>query len=456
MKNSLLLGVSRKIITPKVGGNLMGYAPDVYSETVNDDLTVASYYFKSGDTVALMISATLCVISSDIAEPFLEEIEKKFSIPKDNIILHTMHTHSGPILCNIPGWGSADYEYIETIFRPALMESVEEAISLATPVTMATARGETKIGCNRRQLKPNNTISLGQNPWGPFDPKMTIISFKNEEGKVVANMVHYGAHATASGRNHEITRDWPGPMIDTLDENLGGITAFFNGPEGDVGPRMPAGTTTGGLIDGKHISHVRYALQMGSFAASEATAISKSMSGYSDADLQVSTKYIDIPLKPRISLEEAEAVYEANKPYTSNLPARKKAYAEEVIKSYKDGYTDIEKISFRQTIIRIGDVAFVSFPYELFSEMGLRIARASKIPYTLSLALTNGSEGYFPTEADLCRGGYEVDSFKVKYIQPYVDDADFHLVKNTLAHLETLGYDKHPEKAFEFDENATK
>ncbi|MBR6794772.1 MAG: hypothetical protein IKM52_01530 [Clostridia bacterium] len=44
-----------------------------------------------------------------------------------------------------------------------------------------------------------NTIVFGQNPWGVFNPCMTVISFRTEEGKPYANLVHYGVHLTAAG-----------------------------------------------------------------------------------------------------------------------------------------------------------------------------------------------------------------------------------------------------------------
>ena len=438
MNQELYLGVARKNATPKVGGHLMGYALDVFSESVNDDLTVTAFYFRQGKTHALMISATVCIISIGITERILSEIEKQFGIPHDCCILHATHTHSGPNLGEQVGWGDYDREYLDNIFLPAIMAAVGEAIEVCEPVTMAVAVGESLIGCNRRELTVENKIILGQNPWGPFDPKMTVISFKNASGKPTATIVHYGAHQTASGRNHEITRDWSGPMIDTLDNTFGGISAFFNGPEGDTGPRMPNGRTTGGFVNGEYVSHVRYAMQIGSVAAQDATRIYKQLGGYHSADLSVSKTELKIPLSPRLPLEVAKERYEEFKRETTNLKGAKANYYRNIIDSYENGYEEKPYRELNQTVIRVGEVAFVTFTYELFSEIGMRIARASSIPHTLSLSNANGSSGYFPTESELCRGGYEVEMFRTSFIQPYVDNADFHIVTQTLEHLKKV------------------
>lgn len=115
-------------------------------------------------------------------------------------------------------------------------------------------------------------------------------------------------------------------------------------------------------------------------------------------------------------------------------------YYGRVAKSYEESYEELSFRPFKQTVIRLGDVAFVSFPFEMFSEIGPRIAQASAIPQTLTISNANGAFGYFVTEDQICRGGYEVDMFQTRNLQPYVANADFYAVKETLAHLVTLQY----------------
>ena len=92
----LYLGVGREIITPKVGGGLCGYSRDIFSESVADDLNATAFYFRQGQTQALMMSLTVCNVRITLAEEILEEIEKRYSIPKECCTLSCVHTHSGP------------------------------------------------------------------------------------------------------------------------------------------------------------------------------------------------------------------------------------------------------------------------------------------------------------------------------------------------------------------------
>ena len=233
MKNTLYLGVGRKIITPKIGACLYGYRPGLESTSVNDDLTATAFYFKQGERKSLLVSVTLGGVQTDISNGIFKTVEEKYGIPHSAALMNAIHTHSAPNIVGSHGWGDIDAEYRDEIFIPNTLLAIDEAVSSAKPVTMAIAAGESKIGINRREITLENNVKLGQNPWGAYNPKMTILSFKDEDGTPVANIIHYGAHATAAGPNFEISRDWPGVMIDTLESESGAITAFVNGPEGD-------------------------------------------------------------------------------------------------------------------------------------------------------------------------------------------------------------------------------
>lgn len=218
-------------------------------------------------------------------------------------------------------------------------------------------------------------------------------------------------------------------MIDTLEKQSGALTAFFNGPEGDVGPRLSNKKTTGDM------SYVR---ELGSVAAQDAVRIFNKIYHYTDATLSVSHKELRLPLKKRILASDAKQMLEDYKNHTVNLKGMIRKHLENTIQSYEDGFVDQEACAVEQTIIALGDLVFVSFPYELFSEIGMRIDQAFQTKSVLSLSNTNGSEGYFITQDTICRGGYEVLMFLYGHIQPFCDDADFVLVQETVNHLKNI------------------
>ena len=430
MKNKLYLGVGRSVITPKIGTYLAGYRPDLVSTAINDELSATAFYFKQGEVSALLVSITVCEIATDLSTKIREDIEAKYGIKKDACILHATHTHSGPNLMGMYGWGDIDEAYLNEIFLPKLNEAIQAALDSVSPVTMAIATGESLVGINRRELNERNEIILGQNPWGSFNPKMTILSFKGELGELRANIIHYGAHGTASGANSEITRDWSGVMTDVLEAESGAVTAFVNGAEGDIGPRLTNGRTTGG---GK----VEYAMRLGGMAAQDAVRIFKNLGNYHTPTLKVKSFDVKIPLEKRLPLEVAREEYKKYEGHTVNIEGRLEHHYRNLILSYSNGYEDLEYFADGQSIITLGDVAFVASPYELFSEIAMRIEKHASFPHVLNLSNSNGCEGYFAAESDICRGGYEIKCFITKFLQTPVPNADWHYISQTLKNLKS-------------------
>ncbi|MBR0536450.1 MAG: neutral/alkaline non-lysosomal ceramidase N-terminal domain-containing protein [Clostridia bacterium] len=428
--DSLYVGVAREIITPEIGCQLYGYRPDIFSTRINDDLTATAFYFRQGETQAVMVSLCVCLLQTQLSEKIALLIEKETGIPAHNCILHATHTHTGPNVSGTFGWGDIDEKYSGEIFVPGILRAVKRAKAQGVPAKIKISVGESKAGINRRELNIRNEVCLGQNPWGVYNPRMTVISVADYEDNALGHIIHYGAHGTVAGLATDISRDWSGVMVDCVERNFGGIAAFFNGPEGDVGPRISNGQTT---------ADMRFVAEVGGVAATDAASICRHRDPYKKARLSVTVNDLQIPLDKRIPLELARCQYEKYKNNTVNIDGTKGKYYGDVIASYENGYEDAAVRPVKQTIIRVGDVAFVSFPYELFSEIGMRIAQHSVVPYTLSLSNTNGSEGYFVTEDQICKGGYEIDMFKTSFIQPYTDNADWSVVTQTVENLKKTG-----------------
>jgi hypothetical protein len=62
--------------------------------------------------------------------------------------------------------------------------------------------------------------------------------------------------------------------------------------------------------------------------------------------------------------------------------------------------------TIRSNILRLGDAALCTNPFELFVEYGLRIRARSRARQVFIFQLTNGRGGYLPTDAALAGGSY--------------------------------------------------
>ena len=427
MEEKLYLGVGRSVITPKIGAALYGYQPNFYATSVADDLTATAFYFRQADRQALMVSITVCEIHNDLIKTLLDSIEKEWGIPRLCCQLHATHTHSGPNTTGSAGWGDIDWEYCDTIFIPKILEAVREAVKDPQSVKMGTACGDSFVGINRDELKSDNKIILGQNPWGCFDPKMTVVSFQKEDGQIAGNIIHYAAHGTCAGLCAAISRDWSGVMTDALEKKTGAITAFFNGPEGDIGPRLPSGNTAGR-------NNMQYVHEMGHLAARDALEIYRKIYDFHSVTLRAGGGQIRIPLQSRPSEDFARQELEKYKNETVNWDGHLRDYYERVIAAWEKGEPEQPDYSIVQSVIGFDSLVFASFPYELYSQIGMRLKNAFTAEI-LSLSLTNGDETYFVPEDAICRGYYAVSLFQTRRTQPPYDNADWYLLRGAIENI---------------------
>lgn len=430
MNEKLHLGISVQDITPKIGSRLYGYISDFYSESINDRLTLKALLFCYSKTKAIIISASVCLLKTELSSELRKEISSQFDIEYNNIIICTTHTHTGPCLCDEEGWGSVDERYYLEIFRPAVMNAVEESAKNIQPVMVGIQTGECYAGVNRREITEDNRVNLGQNIEGAFNPQMTVISFSDNSSKTVANIIHYGCHATSAGVIPVISEDWPGVMMRALEEKSGAMTTFLNGPEGDIGPRLSNGLTAGGSIE--------YVNETGEIAARSAIEIFDRITEYKFLDMAVKSGSLKIPLKPRIPYCEAVKGMKEYEKCDFNVGLKIYDYFKKSAESYNNGYVDAQFKETEQTLIKIGNIIFASFPYELFCEIGMKINDATESANVLSLSNANGSDGYFVTQNQLSLGGYETDMFIYGDVQNFTNDADYYVIKETLKNMEDL------------------
>lgn len=422
--DKLYAGVGRFNITPEVGGHLAGYTLDIFSDSINDDLTATALVLRQNAVTMVLISVTVAEMAGRISDSVKAQISKKHNVDPHNIILAAVHTHSGPSTFDLVGWADADEPYCNNIFIPGVLAAADEAFADLQPAMMGVGETQSNVGINRRQLGLDGDVILGQNPWGVFDPTMTVLAFRGEDGTPLANVVHYGAHNTAAGMNHEVTRDWCGVMIDRLDKESGAITLFFNGTLGDVGPRLTNGETKGDIY------HVQ---ELGGVAALDAIRAYRSIKSFCTPDLKTVTGTAFLPYAPVPSLEEAKAGYEKfSSAEQTNLHMRFADHFKKIVETYEAGLPMEKGIERQLSVFKIGDVIFSPHGFELFSEIGLRLRHYSPAQHTLCICCEHDNPGYLPSQDQLCRGGYEVEMFMTNGIETLAQNTDSVLIRETL------------------------
>lgn len=427
MSNVFKAGASREDITCKIGTCLYGYRPDFKSDSIHDNLSVTALAFNDDADTVLMLTCENGDINTELCNEIRKTLQNEINVPFEHIIISATHTHSAPNLSGVVGWGDIDKEYYNSIFLPAVIKASKSAIENLQTAELSVGVTQSLVGINRRQQHKNGEIGLGQNPHGCFDPNMTVISIRNSETKEgILNLIHYGCHGTSAGLTTSVTRDWSGIMIDRLEKETGVLTAFWNGALGDVGPRLTNGETTGNLS---------YTEELGGVAAADAIKAYSQKGGYHKGNLKIFKDDLILPIQKMPSIEEIEKILSEfkNPDELINIDRLKYEHYKETLDYLKSGRTDApEYFTFPQTIISLGDVVFVPFPFEMFSEIVMRLREYSEYPYTLCLSCTNGYTVYLPSEDQLCRGGYEVGCFMYGNLFPLANNTDHHIINENL------------------------
>ncbi len=422
MQDAFLAGAARAVITPPVGACLYGYRPNWESTSLHDDLTLTAAAFRQGMQSALLVTVEVGDIHTELCGEMRHALEKETGVPESHILLSATHTHSAPNVSGMEGWGEIDRPYYEHILLPAALQAGRDAVQDLREARLAVGTAHSDVGVNRREIMPDGSVRLGQNPFGCCDPEMTVVTFREPDGRGILNLIHYGCHGTAAGCNREITRDWSGVMIDRVEKETGVLTAFWNGAEGDVGPRLTNGETCG---------DINYVMELGGVAAADAMRAVHRQGGFHDGTLACYADEVRLPYAPTPTLEDVRRKLDAiqNPEALINLQKLTYHHYKSLCALLESGVTaHPTHFTFPFCAVSLGDVLFVPTPYEIFSEITLRLRAYLPWTHTLCLSNTNGYEGYFPSEDQLCRGGYEVDCFRTGGLYNLTENADQYLI----------------------------
>jgi hypothetical protein len=400
MNSSLFAGVGRSDITPLLGTALAGYpVQDRYAETIRDPLHATALVLRRGNCQVAILSLDWILIEAEEVAEIRRLVHEATGIAPANVTVAVIQSHSAPRTFSAWGWGDKDRAYVNSVL-PRIVDAVVQAVANLQPAQVGIGTTSSDVGINRRQIRPDHKVVLGVNPWGPYDPTMTVLRFEGAKGPL-ATLVHYGAHPTVfHGKSRAVSRDWPGIMVDRLEALTGAPALFINGAVGDVAPRTNFMAAVG---DGESAL-----LEVGTRAATDALRAYRSIKELRDLDLAVLTDEILLPYRPLADLAEAQrqlAAAEAGKEQWGQSMCDYRHW-QAVVNAH--AAPPQPGVAFTQTITQLGPVALVPFPGEPFSEIVLRLRDDSPFQHTLCASTTNGSLGYFVTRESLHRGGYEV------------------------------------------------
>jgi len=422
--NTLQVGYARVNITPQESVPLAGYGNTSFrmSNNVLSELCSTCIAFTDADGSTVLLFHNDLIGSTRTVFPTLrQEIADAVGLPVSRILAAATHTHSAPDLLNeekpsIP-------RYIKYLTEQMIV-CAKEALADRKPATMATSRAYTKnLNFVRHytladgNYKGDNFGSLNPNPitghTTQADPEMRLVKFTREGGKDVL-LVNWQTHPhrTGGGNRYDISADIVGSMRDELEAQTGCLFIYFSGGGGNVNPhsRIPEENITADYLEqGKALADCAIGA-LDSFVPVEAGKVQLLEVLHQEQLNRPSEELLAAALKVKefwSTTNDSKASVEL----AEQLGLHSQYHAGAIVRRHNDPNSIIH---FPMYAFSIGDVAFVTAPYEMFDTSAKYIRDFSPFQTTVVASCANSSCSYVPSSYGFIHGCYEADVCNVK------------------------------------------
>ncbi|MCA1809627.1 MAG: neutral/alkaline non-lysosomal ceramidase N-terminal domain-containing protein [Lentisphaerae bacterium] len=432
-------GAARIDITPDYPVWMDGMIRAHPSTGVHDPVFAKALVFGEDDNPAryfIIISLDVCLMAAEECAAMRAQIEKQWGVPASQVIIAAIHNHSGP--ATVAKYAPpADLplrdKYLEQL-RGWVQKAVAKAWKDRRPARAGYASGhEDTISHYRRLLADDGQVVMNWEefpperlvgPLGEIDPEVGVLRFVDlaDEQRNLAVLFNYACHPNVlSGDNYLITAEYPGRAEQLLERELGGQAVFVNGAQGTMD------------IDGLRDRDWEGLERIGQALAGAVRSALPDAVAQDALPLCGATAFYTVPAR-KVSDQEfewAQGILKVSqgivKPLADGVGDDYKAKLLDSLRKVQDQPVPLEQVG-----IALGDCAIVSFPGELFTEIGREIKAHSPFKHTWLIGLANGSIGYVPTRRAIKEGGYAVSVRRVD------DAAEDIVIKQSLALLNRM------------------
>ncbi len=403
-------GFFQKEITPPVGCYLSGNQNIRIAQGVADPLYVRAVAFEETRRAVILCFDLIGMIQKE-ALKIRSYVAKRLGLEEKDVILTCTHTHTAP---NIHSRFFPKEEYLMTSLGDLSLAAAQGAIEDLAEAEAYFSRDELcGISFNRRYIMKDGTCKTNPGrrnpdilkPASPPDDTIQLLRFdRGEKGDVL--LVNFQVHPDVRGRKcgNFISADYPGVVCKTLENALPGSRCiYFNGASGDlnhIDVNAPEWDTNAGPAHSRHMGL--------SIAGKVLNMISKARPVSLGA---VHTHQIDLAVPARdYTPEELSCAQQYMNWYLAGEADQIPDYSTTVIYEALGILTAYEsggEFTMPVTGLSFGDVSFVGFPGEAFSEIGRQTRDTSPFKVQFVMGLTHGYPDYFPM-----KDAFEVDGYE--------------------------------------------
>jgi hypothetical protein len=396
----MLIGFGKQDITPRLGVELYGYSGYLnrYGTAVRDRLCARSMAVSDGDQVAVVVSCDLVFITRELTTEVRRLIREETGLVEANVMVHATHTHSGPCL-KLDYHNAYDPPFMDMLPR-RIAQSCIDAVKSMQEAELHHAEVPCEgMATNRVYDKFSYGEAALEDDFRPAKPELTDTTchvLKAVAQKRVLGFVSYfGCHNVVGGPECTyIHGDYAGIATGMLErEHPGSVGLFLQGAEGDVNSATcclgnDSVLAALDIMASRYARAVRHGLAVAEPLDVDTVRVSRRQASFS---------ITQIPLDElRERLAEEESVMDNPDVDDSDQDYRWAVMRSMALRSIIDR---VERgVSFEDTTelhgIRIGPVALLGTPFEVFQAIARETAREAKAPIPLVLSFANDEQGY--------------------------------------------------------------
>jgi hypothetical protein len=416
----LRAGAAQVVITPPKGAPMAGYYNTRLAEGTHDDLFAKALVFEKGGVEVALVACDVVSLPREIIEEARRIVQQNTGIPADHVMISATHSHTGPVILTTPSRYNlqGDAKRITEEYTRALPARIAQAVEAANgrlqPAHIRASVGrEDTLAFNRRYFMRDGTVGwnpgkLNPNivrPAGPTDPSVPVAYVETLGGAGIAAYTNFAMHQDTTG-GLQFSADYAYTLGKVLGSAKGAdlISLFTIGCAGNVNHLD--------VSRKDRQSSLAEAARIGSVLAGDVLETIQRAPILPVSRIDVSSRVVKLDL-PSFSAEDIAWAHRTQATFDTDhqAPFLDLVRAAKIleIESRHGKPFDAEV-----QVIALGDqVAFVSFPGEIFTELGLTLKQDSPFPVTIPVELANGGLGYVPNRQAYPQGAYEVVSSRV-------------------------------------------
>ena len=430
----LYVGAATADITPDRPVPLTGMRTVRVSKGIHSRCKATALALESRDgkktlDEAILVSCDLCVIRPGIQQGFRDHVAKRlpgFDITK--LFLAATHTHAAPVLLQ-DRYKESDYgdsmqpkEYVPFMYE-RMAEAVVKAWESRKPGSMAWGLGHAVVGRNRRAVYsdgsgkmygPTNTERFRRIE-GYEDHAVDVLAFFDAKKQLKATAIIVACPSQSVG-GRLLSADFWHDVREQIGERHGDVCVLgFCAPAGDQAPHLLLRKKSEARMN--RLRGRTYTQELGHRIADAFDDVL----GVIRQDIRTDVPFVHQVKKVDVPGQKVdEETYARMKKLADALDAKKEMVGPDwwnrhfygfVVDRYEAQQKAAPVQCIEMHVLRLGDVAIATNPYEYYLDYGVQIQGRSPAQQTVLIQLAAAMDFayYVPTPRAVEAGGYSAE-----------------------------------------------